>query len=255
MIARVRRGEIGKTTTTPVKIIAIDNHATDAGTMPAQELGGAMYDDIGTPLKGATEIGRGKGIVNHQRNVVGLCNRRDFCKGEDGNVWIAQSFTKENLGVGANCFLKIAGVTGVDKGHFNAKLWQCIVKLVKGSPIKPTAADNVIPRIAQRDNGHKLCGMPTAGSQACNAPFKVGDALFQYIRGRIHNPSIDVAQFAQRKEISCMFCIAELIAGGLINGDGATTCGWISGLTCVKLAGGKAKGAFGTHIPSFPFRN
>src|SRR5690606_20518672 len=90
-------------------------------------------------------------------------------------------------------------------------------KLVKAPAIETAAADNVVASLAQCHNAHKLGSMPTGSSQPSNASFEVCHALLQDIRRWIHNPRINVAKFAQRKEVGRVFCVAELIACGLID--------------------------------------
>ena len=42
------------------------------GAVAAEELGGAVGDDVGAPLEGPAQVGRGEGVVDHQRDVVRL---------------------------------------------------------------------------------------------------------------------------------------------------------------------------------------
>ena len=144
MIARIRGRKIGKATTCPVKVATIDNDATNRRAMPAQKFGGAMDDNVGPMLKGPTEIGRGKGVVDHDRDVVGFGNGRDFCERKDKDIGVAQRFAIDDLGIGANGFLKIFRITRIDKGDINAKAREGVMELIIGATVQTAAADNVI---------------------------------------------------------------------------------------------------------------
>src|SRR4051812_33101419 len=115
MIAGVWRCEIGKAPTAPIKVVAIDNQAANGGAMPANEFGSAMEDDICAPFQWPAEIWCGKGVVNHHRNILRLGNRRYFVKGEDCNIGVTQGFAIDNLGVGPDRLLKVAGILRVNK--------------------------------------------------------------------------------------------------------------------------------------------
>ena len=51
----------------PVEAAAVDQHAADGDAMAAQPLGRRMHDDIGAVLERPAQVGRGEGVVDHQR--------------------------------------------------------------------------------------------------------------------------------------------------------------------------------------------
>ncbi len=54
MVGGIRFGEIGKATTGPVKVTAINDDSTDGCAVAAHKFGGAVDHDVGPQLKGAT---------------------------------------------------------------------------------------------------------------------------------------------------------------------------------------------------------
>lgn len=218
MIAGVWLCEIGETAVAPIKVAPIHNHAANGGAVPADELGGGVDDDVGAPFKRPEQIGRGKGIVDQQRDVMFLGNGRYFLKGKDGDVRVAQRFAVDQLGILLDGRRKRRRICGVYKGDGNAQPGQSIVELVVGAPIQTTAADDMVARLAKGQNGHDLRPMATAGGHCSHAPFQVGDALFQDIGGGVHDARIDIAELFEGKEVGSVFGVIELETGGLVKG-------------------------------------
>ena len=66
MVAAVWFGEIGEAPAGfPVEITTIDDHASDGGAVPADELGRGVHQDISAPLQGSAQIRRGEGVIDH----------------------------------------------------------------------------------------------------------------------------------------------------------------------------------------------
>ncbi len=70
VVAGIGRGEIFEATAAcPIEIAAIDDDPADRGAVTAEELGGGMGDDIGTPFERPAQVRSGKGVVYHQREI------------------------------------------------------------------------------------------------------------------------------------------------------------------------------------------
>ena len=76
-----------------------------------------------------------------------------------------------------------------------------IVKLVVGAAVEPAAADDVIARLADGQDGQRLRGVAAAGGQRADAAFQAGQALLQHVGGRVHDPRVDVAELLQGEQI------------------------------------------------------
>ena len=109
----------------------------------------------------------------------------------------------------------------------------------------------MIAHAAQSHNRHCLRGVTAASGQPTDATFQRGNPLLQHIRGGIHDAGVDIAQFCQREEIGSVLRIAELIAGGLVDRDGAATGGWVWLLAGMQLARAKTELSFCGHQSLF----
>src|SRR5690606_2767501 len=78
MIARIRIGEVWEASVAPVEIATIHDHATDRVTVAAEKLGRTVHHNVGSPLKGTAQDGRGRGTVHDQGDTMLLGNRGHF---------------------------------------------------------------------------------------------------------------------------------------------------------------------------------
>jgi hypothetical protein len=88
----------------------------------ADELGGAVRDDVRAPLDRAEQVRRRQRVVDQQRYIVFLCDRRHFLNREHGDVRIAERFTVDQFGVGADCLFECGRIARIDEGDFDAEL-------------------------------------------------------------------------------------------------------------------------------------
>jgi len=137
VVAGIRGGEVGETAAGPVEVAAVHDRAADGGAVAAQELGGAMCDDVRAPLEGAAQVWGGEGIVDHDRDGVFLAQRGDLLEGKNGDVGIAQRLAVQDLRVGPDRLLKPARIGRVDKRDVNADARECVRELVVGAAVEP----------------------------------------------------------------------------------------------------------------------
>ena len=100
----------------PVKVAAVYNHAADCRSVTADELGCAVYNDVGAVFDRADQVRRCKGAVNHQGNLMivrDLCNLFDI---NDVGIGVTQGFDKDCLGVFPDGFFKCAVRCRIHKG-------------------------------------------------------------------------------------------------------------------------------------------
>jgi hypothetical protein len=100
MITGVGLREVGKAPAGgPIEVACIHNRPTDQRTMPAYKLSSGMDDDIRAPFKRPAKVGRGKSIVDYQRQASLASNLCHFLKGEYINQWISQGLTPDQAGI------------------------------------------------------------------------------------------------------------------------------------------------------------
>ena len=75
-----------------------------------------------------------------------------------------------------------------------------------------------------------IADCPLATATAPIPPIRFGDAHFEHIGGWVHQPSVDVAEFYERKRIPGVFGIAKPMRGGLVDGHSARARGRVRNL-------------------------
>ena len=90
-----------------------------------------------------------------------------------------------------------------------------------------------------------MAAWPEEWASAPEPPFECGDALLQYIRRRVHDTRVDVAELLQAEEVCGMFGVAELVAGGLVDRHGARSGGRVGLLASVEGLGSEFHGEGG----------
>ena len=239
VVGGVGLGKTGEPAGVPVELASIDQQTAQAGAMAVEKLGGAVGDDVGTPLKRSAKEGGCQGVVDNQRQVVCLGNGADLLQGKDNQGGIANGLTVDQLGVGPDSTEKRIRLEWVGKADFYAQTRQSIAQLVVGAAIETAAGDDMVACSAEGEKGQRLGTMAAAGGQSADAALQVGNSLFQNIGGRIHDPGVDVAKLFQGKQVGRMRGIFKQIRCGLIQRNSPAACGRINGLAGVELAGRK----------------
>jgi hypothetical protein len=67
-------------------------------------------------------------------------------------------------------------------------------------------------------------------------------ALLEHIRGRVHDPRVDVAELLQGEEVGGVLGVAEDVAGGLVDGHGPCAGGGVGFLAGVEGERAEARG-------------
>ena len=121
-------------------------------------------------------------------------------------------------------------VAGVNELRRAAQLGQGVMKQRVGAPIKVVPRDNLVSNLRDGQQG-KGDGRRTRGDgQRAGPAFDRGHPLLENVRGRIHQPRVDVAEFLQGEQIGGVFGALEHVGGGLINGHGPRAGGRIRDL-------------------------
>ncbi len=165
--------------------------------MPADELGGGMDDEVGAMLKGAAQVGRGKGVVDQQGDAIFLPDLSHLIKGKDVNQRVAQGLAVQDLGVRADGAAEVLRVAGIHQGDLDAQAGEGVGELVVGAAVQGGGRHDMVARPRQGEDRLRLGSMPRADRQRPATPLQGGDALLEDIAGRVHDASIDIAALLQ----------------------------------------------------------
>ena len=128
----------------PVEITTIYDDAAQTGTMTADELCGRVYYDVGTVLNGTDEVGRAKGIVNNEGQVVTVCHFGQCIDVGNVAIGIAESLCIDGAGVGPDGCLYSLKVVDIDYGVLNTLIGQRVGYQIVGAAIKVVGSYDVL---------------------------------------------------------------------------------------------------------------
>ena len=124
---------------------------------------------------------------------------------------IADRFTKQKFGFVGDRSAKILRIARIDKVCVDAELRQDVVELCERSAVQIVGGHNFIAHATKVDHAVKNRARPRSNRQPGDAPFKLRHPLFEHVVRGVHNPRINIPQFPQRKQVSCVFGIAKHI--------------------------------------------
>ena len=206
--------------------------------MPTDELGGGMGDDIGAKVHGAAQVGRGKGVVHHQRHPGFPGHGGHGFEVEDVVERVADGFGVDGLGVSGQRPAKVVRVVGVHEHNIDAEFPEGYVKLGVGATVQGGGRDQFIPLFHQGQQRHHLRRHARAHGQRRASVFQRRHAFFEHGGGRVHHARIDVAEGLQVKQAGGMIGVIEHVGRGLVDGHRPGTghrIGYLPGVQAQRL--------------------
>jgi len=191
----------------------------------ADVLGGRVDDDVRPVLEGPVEVGREGGVVDDEGDADLLRDLADLGEGEDVEARVAEAFAVEGLGVLLHGLAEVLGIVAVDERDLDAELGQGVVEEVVGAAVELGDRDDVVAGAGDVEDGRRDRRLTRRMGEGARAAFERREALLEDVRRRVHDAGVDVAEFLQAEEIGRVFRIPELVAGGLVDRDGARTGG------------------------------
>ena len=112
--------------------------------MAAHEFGERVDDDVGAVIDGAGEVGRGEGVVDHERNAVLVGDFGDGFDIENVAARVADGFAVEQLGFGRDGFAEIFRIVGLDEREVVAEPAHGRIELREGAAVEGAGGNDVV---------------------------------------------------------------------------------------------------------------
>ncbi len=183
---------------------------------------------------GRQRIGEAAGVVDHQRHALLVGDSGQLFHVGNVELGIAQGFGVDSPGLRVDGGAQAVKVIRIDKADGDAETRQGVVEEVVGAAVERGGGDDFVSGAGQGKDGQSLRGLARGGGQCSRAPFEGGDPLLEDVGGRIHDAGIDVAEFLQAEEPGGVVGVLKDVRGGLVDGDGAGSGGWVRFLTGVN---------------------
>src|SRR5207244_3244970 len=114
----------------PRKRPAIDDDAADTGAMSANEFGGGMHDNVCPMLKGPAQVGRGKGVINNEWELMLVRNVGNSLDVEHIGLGIADGLSVEQFGFRCDGATESFRISRIDEVNLDAKALKRQGKLI-----------------------------------------------------------------------------------------------------------------------------
>lgn len=220
VVARVRLGEVREASAgAPVEVAAVDEHATDGGAVPTNELGGRVDHDVRAEVEGSEQVRAWEGVVDNDWNAVFASDLGDLFKREGVELGVADGLAVDELRLVGDGAGEVVGIGRIDELDADAPLRQGVVEEVVGSAVEAAGGDDFVTGLGDGGDREGLGGLSRRGGDRMGAPFELRDALLEDVGGGVHDSGVDVPELLKGEQSSGMRRVVEHVAGGLVDGD------------------------------------
>jgi hypothetical protein len=117
-----------------------------------------------------------------------------------GQAGVTDRFQIDRLGLSVDQGLEARRLHAVREPRLDADVLEGVLELVVGAAVEVRGGDKVVAHRGDVVDREELGRMTGRGREGRDAAFERGDALFEHIVGRIHDPRVDVTEFLQREQ-------------------------------------------------------
>ena len=132
---------------------------------------------------------------------------------------VADGLQVHALGLGVDRLLELFEFGAVDEPELDAVLGQRVLEEVVGAAVQGGAGDDVVAGAGQVEDRQRFSSLAGCDSQGAHATLESGDALFEHVRGGVHDPGVDVAELLQAEEAGRVVGVVEDVARGGVDRD------------------------------------
>ena len=205
----------------PVETAAVDDGAADRDAVAADPFGRRMHDEVGAELDRPAEIGRGKSVVDQQRDLCVMRDLRDGRNIQHFEAGIADGLADHQPRVRLDRGAKFVERARLDEGRGDAEARQRMRQQIDRAAIERGGGDDMVAGIHQRCDRKMQRGHAARGADRADAVFQRRQPLLEHGRGRVGNAGIDVAGALQVEQRCGVVGILKHVGSGLVDRDGA----------------------------------
>ena len=154
-----------------------------------------MHHDVRAEVEGAAEYGRGKGIVDDQRQAVAVRQGGHALDIQHVQRGIGQRFAEDGAGSRDGWPFRFRHREPSDRRRVTSIpiFFERDGKKIEGAAVDAGRADDVIAAAGNIENGQQVRRLPRCGAQGAHAAFELGNLAFHGIDGGIGQTGIEKA--------------------------------------------------------------
>ncbi len=196
---------------------SVDQHSADRDSVPAEELGGRVVDEIRAMIEGLQQIRRREGRIHEQRQFRLVRDGGDRGNVEDLQSRVAECLAEEQPRVRANRLSPGIEVARANERGLDAEARQRIGKQIVRAAVERARGDEVRARAGDRRHREVQRGLAARGRDGPHAAFERRHALLEHRVGRIGDARIDVPAALHVEERRRVVRVAEDEGGGEVD--------------------------------------
>ena len=224
----------------PVESAGFDHDAAHGGSVPAEELGRRVDDDVGPPLHRTVEVGRGEGRVDDEGDSGRVGDVGETLQVGDLTGRVGDRLGEDQLGLVGDCGRVVCRIRAGNESGVDTETAQGHVELGYRSAVESRGCDDVLARAHQRCKGDVLRGQAARGRDRADAALEARDPFLECRNGGVGDPGVDVAVLLQGEPGRRIRCVVEHESRGLVDGEGSGARHRIRNVACVDGAGAEA---------------
>ena len=239
-VARVLLGELRELAAgSPVELAAIHDDAAESRTVTADELGRRMHNHVGTVFNWANQVRRTEGVVDNQRTLVLVGNRRDGVDIRNVGMRVAERFDEDELRVALDCGFDTLEIVRVDERGLDTEGAERMLQQVESTAINRALGNHVIALASESRDGVGNGSCTRSDSESGDASFEGSDTFFEHTLSGVIDTAINVTASLQNEAVGGVLGIVEHVRGGLVNrncaGIGCGVCGFLANVELKSL--------------------
>ena len=169
-----------------------DDAAHDVG-VAVDELGHGVQDDVGAQVEGLLQVGRGEGVVHHQRAAVRVRDLGHRLDVGDLHGRVGGRLDVDQLRVRPQGLPHVRHVRRVHERGLDAEAGEVLLDQAARRPVDRGRAHHVGALPQQRQVDDRDRAHARARGDAALAVLQLGDALLQRLDRRVAQAGVDVA--------------------------------------------------------------
>ncbi len=208
MVARVRFGELGEFPVVPFEVTGIDDHTSDRIAMTVDVLCSGKDNNIDTVLDRAHKPDTG-GVVDHEGDsrIMG-----DLCYGfkiRDIKFRVPDGLGIDSPGLWGDCLLECLGFGRVHEDDMSPEFGERIMEQLIGPAVQVVCGNDLVAYLGDIQERIGDCCLARCCCNRTVAAFDCRNAFLEHVRGRVHEPGIDIAQLAEAEQVRCVLGTLE----------------------------------------------
>ena len=223
--------------------------------MTADELRRRIDHDVDAVLDRPQQRGGHDRVVAERREPVLVRRVGDRAEVRDVVLRIAEALEVDAPGVLVDEIVDLLWMVRIEEAHFDAHALHGLGEERPGAAIEARRRDEVLPRVADREDGGRDRGLTRGeGERRCAAVHR-GEPLLEDVVRRVREARVDVAELREPEECGRVVRRVEDVGGRGVDRDRARVRRRVGLLAAVDSEGAESGGLrCVAHVPSFPRR-